>query len=411
MTSFDLDDPTLLFHQDFLDDPAPLYAHLRAHAPVWELPGTGTFLVTTAALVADAVSRPEDFSNNLLGLLYTGDDGLPTVFDMTHLGSAIHVLSTSDPPLHTQHRKLMQPLFSPGAVEAVSAYVDMTVEQLVGSLVATGKGDFATAVAEPLPVQVICSMIGIPDADVAWLTPLVLASNDLLAGVVDAATMAAGAAASMQVVEYLDGLVRNWRPDDAGTTVCDALARADAAGEITIEDGLGMLVQLLGAGTDTTTSLIGRVALQLARDPGLQERVREDLDLVPALLEETLRFDGPFRFHYRSVVRDAELGGVHIPAGSRLLLMWGAANLDEEFFERPDEFDIARAALRSHFAFGRGVHFCIGAPLARLEARSAIERLLRSTSAFSLDPEGAPAFRRSIFVRRLGSVPLVLEPA
>ena len=409
--SFDLDDPTLLFRQDFLDEPATLYAYLRAHAPVWELPGTGTFLVTSAALISEAVARPEDFSSNLLGLMYTGDDGLPAVFDMAHLGPAIHVLATSDPPLHTRHRRLMQPLFSPGAVEAISGFLDATADELIGSLVATGRGDFATAVAEPLPVQVICSMIGIPEADVAMLTPLVLQSNDLLAGVVDAATMGASAEASMKVVGYLDPLVRGWRADDEGTTVCDALARACAAGEITVEDGLGMLVQLLGAGTETTTSLIGRVALQLARDAELQQTLRENLDLVPALLEETLRFDGPFRFHYRAVVRDAKLGGTHIPAGSRVLLMWGAANLDEDFFERPDEFDITRSGLRSHFAFGRGIHFCIGAPLARMEARRTVERLLRSTTEFSLDPDGIPAYRRTIFVRRLGSLPLVLKAA
>ena len=409
--SFDLDDPTLLFHQDFLDDPAPLYAHLRAHAPVWELPGTGTFLVTTAALVAEAVARPEDFSSNLLGLVYTGDDGRPTVFDMTHLGSAIHVLATSDAPVHTQHRKLLQPLFSPGSVAALSGFVTDVVERLTAPLLAAGGGNYATAVAEPLPVEAICRLIGIPDDAVAMLQPLVLASNDLLAGVVDAAAMAAGAGASMQVVAYLDGLVRNWPVNDHGTTVCDTLARAVATGEITVEDGLGMLVQLLGAGTDTTTSLIGRTALQLARDPALQQRVRENLDLVPTLLEETLRFDGPFRFHYRAVLHDTELGGVAIPAGSRALLVWGAANLDEDYFPHADEFDITRAALRSHYAFGRGIHFCIGAPLARLEARVAIEQLLRITASFTLDPAGTPTFQRSIFVRRLGDVPLLVQPA
>ena len=187
--------------------------------------------------------------------------------------------------------------------------------------------------------------------------------------------------------------------------------RAAADGEITIEDGLGMLVQLLGAGTDTTTSLIGRAVLQLARDSALQAQVRSNLDLVPVLLEETLRYDGPFRFHYRSVLHDTELGGVAIPAGSRLLLIWGAANLDEDYFVNADEFDITRAALRSHYAFGRGIHFCIGAPLARVEARLAVEHLLRSTRSIILDPARTPSFRRSIFVRRLGNVPLLVEPA
>lgn len=409
--TIDLSDPALLFSDAFIDDPAPFYAHLRSHAPVWEMPGTGSFVVSTAALVAEAVGRPGDFSSNLLSLLYTDDDGRPTVYDMTHLGSAIHVLATADPPIHTTHRKFMQPLFSPRAVEARSDFVDAAAGSLVESLVAAGGGDFAPMVSEPLPVQVICSMIGVPPADVAMLEPLVLQSNDLLAGVVDSTMMSAAAEAAMQVSAYLDSLVRGWQPTEGGTAVCDLLARSVLEGEITLEDGLGMVTQLLGAGTDTTTSLIGRAALQLARDPQLQESLRENLDLVPAFLEETLRFDGPFRFHYRAALRDTELGGIPIPKGARLLLMWAAANLDEDFFEHAQEFDPTRSALRSHFAFGRGIHFCIGAPLARLEARHAIEHLLGQTRHFALDPSGVPSYRRTIFVRRLGHLPLIVDPA
>lgn len=406
--AFDLTDPTSMFTDAFVDDPAPFYAHLRAHAPVWEIPGTGSFVVSSAALVADAVARPEDFSSNLTSLLYTGGDGRPTVFDMTHLGAAIHVLATADPPAHTAHRRLLQPSFSPGAVEAQAASIDGAARALVDAFVAAGGGDFAPAIAEPLPVQVICSMIGIPADDVAMLEPLVLRSNDLLAGVVDAATMAAAAEAAMRVGMYLDPLVRERAPDASGATVLDHLARAIAAGETTVEDALGFLTQLLGAGTDTTTSLIARTTLQLARDTELQDRVRGDLSLVPTLVEEVLRLDGPFRFHYRSVRRDTVLGGVQVPAGSRLLLMWGSANLDDAQFARPDELDLARVSLRAHYAFGRGMHFCIGAPLARLEARCAIEHLLRRTRSFGLAAGDGPSFRRTIFVRRLARLPLTV---
>lgn len=406
MTTFDLDDPALLFARDFVDDPAPFYAYLRAHAPVWEMPGTGTFVVTTAALVAEATSRTADFSSNLSSLLYTDEAGRPTVFDMSSRGSAIHVLATADPPGHTDHRKLLQPLFSPAAVEAIASFVTERTAELVDALVADGRGDAATDLAEPLPVAVIAAMIGIPSDDVDELAPLVLRANDLLAGVLGIADMVAGAEASNRVTTYLDALLRSWTPTTGGATVCDALSNAAAAGEITIDDGLGMLLQLLGAGTETTTSLIGRAVLQLARDDDRQERLRANPEDLPKFIEEMLRLDGPFRFHYRSTPHETELGGVTIPAGSRVLLMWAAANLDEAYFDHPDEFDPQRAALRSHFAFGRGLHFCIGAPLARLEARIALEGLLRATRGFVLDPDGSPSFRNSIFVRKLDRLPL-----
>jgi len=167
-----------------------------------------------------------------------------------------------------------------------------------------------------------------------------------------------------------------------------------------------MLVQLLGAGTETTTSLIGRAALQLALDPTLQRTLRERPELTPPFLEEVLRFDGPFRFHYRSVTRDAELGGTRLPAGSSVLLMWAAANLDESAIDHPAEFRLDRPIPKQHFGFGRGIHFCIGAPLARLEARCTIDHLLRTTTDITLDPHRAPAYRPSIFLRRLGALPL-----
>jgi len=408
MTTFDLTDPALLFSQEFIDDPAPFYEFLRTQAPVWEMPGSRTFVVSTAALVAEAVARPEEFSSNLTSLLYTDDAGHPTVFDMSHRGAAIHVLATADPPTHTSHRRLLQPVFSPAAVERIAPFVDQWSARLVTALTETGRGDVATGLAEPLPVQVIAAMVGIPADDVPELAPSVLKSNDLLAGVLGIADMVAGAEASNRVNVYLTELLRAWVPGD-GATACDALTASISAGELTIDESIGMLVQLLGAGTETTTSLIGRASLQLARDRDRQDALRADPSQLDRFIEEMLRLDGPFRFHYRSTPVDAELGGVSIPAGSRVLLLWAAANLDADYFDRPDDFDPERAALRSHFAFGRGLHFCIGAPLARLETRSALAALLAGTSGFRLDPDLAPSYRRSIFVRKLDHLPLLFD--
>jgi cytochrome P450 len=409
--AYDLADPGLLFRAEVIEDPLPLYAQLRREAPVWEMPGSGTFVVSTAELVTQAVNRPDDFSSNLLSLLFLGEDGRPVVFDMSHLGAAIHVMATADDPLHAAHRKLLQPPFSPGAVDARSGFVRAVVDELLEPLLRDGRGDFAAQMAEPLPVRVICEIIGIPESDVPALAPLVLQSNDLLAGVVDGDTMARSAAAAAETSAYLTDLLGTWRTSPATEgTICDLLAQATVDGRMTLEAGVGTLVQLLGAGTETTTGLIGRTALQLARDPALQSRLRDEPGLIPTAIEETLRFDGPFQFHYRAVMRDTELGGVRIPAGSRALLMWAAANRDGDAVEHPDEFDVERPVPRAHLAFGRGIHFCIGAPLARLEARTVIERLLQRTASFSIDRTRPVAVRPSIFLRRFASLPLTVEP-
>ena len=138
----------------------------------------------------------------------------------------------------------------------------------------------------------------------------------------------------------------------------------------------------------------------MASRPALQAELRRAPGLVPAFVEEVVRLESPFRFHYRAVTRDCELGGVPLRAGHRLMLSWASANRDESVFERPDEIDLERRFPRHHLSFGRGIHFCVGAPLARLETRVVLEELLAATQTFELDPARPPRYVPSLFVRR-----------
>lgn len=404
---FDLDDPTLLFRDDVLDDPADLYRQLRAEAPVWEIPGSATFVVTSAELVNEAVGRIADFSSNLNSLIYRGADGRPRTFDMTMMGDATHVLATADPPTHTRHRKLLQPHLAPRCVADLENEITGMVDDLLGELLAGGGGDLVTHLADPLPMRVIARVIGLPAEDSPRLLRLVLDVDQILAGIADENGMGRAAASAMEQATYLGEHLR--RVVDDPTAVLDdtllfAVGESVTAGSLSFEEGVGVLVQMLGAGTETTTSLIATAARLLAGDDELQERLRADLDLVPTFLEEVLRIDGPFRFHYRSTVHATQLGGVDIPAGARVLLMWAAANLDEAAHPQPEVLSLDRGLPKSHLAFGRGIHFCIGAPLARLEARIAVTRLLESTTSIRLDPELPPRHHRDIFLRRLAQL-------
>jgi cytochrome P450 len=416
MATYDLSDPTLLFRPDVLDDPAALYAVLRAKAPVWEIPGTDTFVVSSAALVNEAVARPDDFSSNLASLIFRGDDGCPVVFDMGPLGDATHVLATADPPVHTRHRKLLQPQLTPACVGRLEGDVTAMVDDLLVDLLAAGRGDVVAALADPLPMRTIARVIGLPPGDAARLLTLVLDTGEILAGVVDQDAMQRAAASAMEtgvyLAEHLAAAVAARAGRDAPPdTLNDLLAIEIANGAMTFEEAAGILVQIVSAGSETTTSLIGQAVLVLAGDVALQDRLRADPAAVAPFLEEVLRTDGPFRFHYRTTRHASELGGVAIPAGARLLLMWAAANLDGEAYAAPEHLDVDRPLAKGHLAFGRGIHFCIGAPLARLEARIAVQRLLAATTSIALDPAVPPRRYPNIFLRRLAQLGVTVAVA
>jgi cytochrome P450 len=169
-----------------------------------------------------------------------------------------------------------------------------------------------------------------------------------------------------------------------------------------------MLHTFLSAGGESTTSLIGNAVRVLAEQPELQNHLRQNLDLIPDFLEEILRYESPFRSHMRFVPKDTKLGEVDIPAGATVLMAWGAANRDASVFEQPDQIVLKRT--RRHFGFGRGIHFCVGAPLARLESRVVLKTLLERTRHIELDPARPPKWVESVMVRRHERLGIKLTP-
>jgi cytochrome P450 family 144 len=393
-----------------VDDPYPFYARLRETAPVWHLPGTRTYFVATWALVAEAVARADDFSSNLTAVLITDADGNPTEFDMTPLGPAINVLATGDDPDHAAQRKLVAPHFTAGHLAVLESGLATVMDALWSDCAAQPGGwvEWMSAVGDRLPMTLVARVIGLPDDDVAELISLGYESSDLLGGLLSLADVGPLADAAAALNEYLltqfqKALVEP-RDDLLG-----AYAAQVHAGAMTADDVVGALVILVGAGGESTAGLIGNAARILAERPDLQDELRRDPTLVARFLEEVLRLESPFRGHYRHVRRDTELGGVALTAGDHLLLLWAAANRDPAEFDSPDELRLDRRLSTHHLAFGRGLHFCLGAPLARLEARCAIEALVTRTKSFRLDPSSTPAWQPSLFVRRHAELRLQLE--
>ena len=396
------------FGPELLDDPYPMYRRLRQDAPVWRVPGTRTWLVTTWALVSEANGRSDDFSSHLTALLVSGPDGEPVEFDLTSLGTAIDVLATADDPSHAAHRRLVFPHLVPGRVQGLQG----ELEELALALWSSGAGDagieWMAAVADRLPLMVVARIIGLPPEDVPTLLQWAYEGTELLSGVASFERMAYLSASAEAMGRYLAARFDEARRSP-GPTLLGDLARAANDGTVSDHEAVAMLVQLVGAGGESTAGLIGNAARILAEQPELQVQLRTDADLIPAFLEEVLRVESPFRGHYRLVRRPCRLGEAELREGDHLVLHWGAANRDAAEFAEADRIIPGRPGSHSHLAFGRGLHFCVGAPLARLEARIAIGMLLAQTRWFGVDPDAAPVWVPSIFVRRHASLHLLLD--
>jgi cytochrome P450 len=407
---FDLADPGLLLRADVLADPRPLYDRLRREAPVWGIPGQDSYLVVDPPLIRDAVARTSEFSSNLVSVLHRGDDGGLVDFGVTPFGDPVNILATADPPVHTRHRRLLQGHLSPAALASLEPLLGEIVDEQLEPMILAGGGDVVSGVSDPVPGRAICQVIGLPQTDATRLIELVGGIAKMLDGVADLDGMNQAALSALDLLVYaqekLDGSFEDPRRQVGLLAV---LADAVTAGTISSDEARDLVVLLINAGTETTSSLISTTVRTLAATPDLQAHLRRHPDEIPGLIEQILRDDGPFQFHYRWTTTDAVLGDCTIPAHSRVLLMWAAANRptpDGSGEGSPDSEERGKAP---HFAFGRGLHFCIGAHLARLEGRIAIEHLLTRTSAFRLDPEGQPSLRPSIFLRRHDSLPVLLD--
>jgi cytochrome P450 len=403
----DLDDPGVLLRADVLDDPVAFYETLRREAPVWRIPGQDTYLVSSPSLVREVVRRTDDFSSNLVSLVHDDGSGRPVPFAMAPFRDPINVLSTADPPDHTAHRALLQPALSPAALAALEPKVHAIVEEQFAAMLVRGGGDLVANFSEVVPARTICTIIGIPEAETPTIIDLVAGTGALLDGVTDPDGMVSAMRRAGDLYAFVSDQLRRAleRSPDERTGLLAVLGAGIADGTFTVNDVHSVLMTLVSAGSDTTASLLATATERLARDQELQARLRRDPSGLPDAIDDILRSDGPFQFHYRFVPHDTVLGDVAIPANSRVMVMWAAANLPEPgapvVGDRPPP----------HFAFGRGIHFCIGAPVARLEARIGLEHMLATTAAIRLDADRPPTRRPSIFMRRHRTLDLEIDPA
>jgi cytochrome P450 len=314
-----------------------------------------------------------------------------------------------DPPQHTFYRKLIQQAFTPAAIEALREPVTQLTNELIDDILAGGRTfDFHDDFAFPLPVIIIAGLLGVPTGDL----PQFKRWSDMQVELMGSENPLQYMDEQGRFQAYMTGHMQRRRvqltageavPDDLMTLV--AGARDESGGFCPDADALSLLNQLLVGGNETTTSLMTNLMWRLLEVPSRWQTILDDASMIPGAIEESLRFDPPVLGLYRNTTRDVALHDVNIPEGSKVYLNYAAANRDEAVFERPDEFDIGRPT-RRHLSFGLGVHFCIGAPTARLETEVALQLLRERMPDLQLMGEGErikPFFlwgRRKLPVRR-----------
>ena len=396
----------------FIENPHPVFARLRDEAPISRVGDTGVHLVATWDLIEEVLGRESDFSANLTGMLMQDPDGQPMLFPLPTTG-ANQVIATADEPDHSVHRALAQPRLSTRRVAAMEEQIRGWSKAAIEPFIDAQGGDFIP-IAEVIPARVVAALLGLPDGDVSRHRQWAMMGGDMLAGPVDQQTMATLTAETASMSEYLFTHLesaRKKRRADPEAPMLHALARGVDEGAISSQQAVGIAVVMFGAGGESTAALIGNMMYRLATDPDVANRLRAEPSLVSRFVEEVARLDSPFTFHYRVVRNACELGGAELAPGDRLMLLWASANRDADHFEDPDALRLDRKHPKNHLSFGRGAHFCIGGPLARLEARVVCEELLAGTRELSLSAEHPAVFAQSLFVHRYDELPVVARPA
>ena len=377
-------------------DPYPVYAALRTRDPVHRSRLLKAWLFTCHSDV-DAILRDHrHFGNDpRKGTLSSRQHAmLPPADEFTML--------FIDPPDHTRLRALVNEAFTQRAVDDLEPRIRSILGSLLDDIEDPAGFDLMQAVARPLPVFVIAEMLGVPpeDRERFWVWSAQRAR--LLEPTIGPRERAAGEAASRAFDAWFRPVIEARRTEPRDDIV-SALARAeDDGGRLSEREMLNMLRLLLIAGIETTANLIGNGMLALLRHPEQLRRLRDDPGLIPAAVEEVLRFDSPVQADFRRVLADCEVNGFALRRRDNVVLLLGAANRDPDVFEDPDRLDVGRSQ-GSHLSFGRGIHHCLGAPLARLEGRIVLEMLLERFPQMDL-LDARPKFRKGIVLRGLESL-------
>ena len=388
---------TLVMDADVRRDPYPTLHEIRRAAPVLHS-SLGTWVLTRYE-DCHAVLRDPRCGKNWDGFMLQA--GLDDWREHVSLSYGDTSLLFANPPQHTRLRRLVAKAFTPRTVDRLRPRMAATIDRLLDPLAEAGGGDLLDALAFPLPVTVIGDLLGVPEADRAPFRDAVRANTRTLELNVTREDVEVADVAATWMQTYFHELLREKRRHPADDMMSAMAVAVEGGDRLSDEEIVQMSLLLFGAGFETTTNLIGNGVYHLLRHPDQLAILREDASLLPNAVEELVRYDGSILLSGRSTFEDIEVAGQRIPAGAGIVTMLGAANRDPAKYEDPDRLDVRRRGVEP-LSFGSGIHYCLGANLARGEAALAVGRLLERFPHLELAEE--PCFRDQFVFRGLESL-------
>jgi cytochrome P450 len=383
----------------FLADPYPVFRQLRATAPVWPAPFGRWFLTgyeDTVLLLRDR-RFGKDYSDPEALVRRFGPTAMqePAVVELTHM------MLMRDPPDHTRLRNLVTKAFTARRVEALRQSIQDLTDRLLDKVTKLGRMDAIRDLAFPLPVLVICELLGIPEPDRERFVNGSASGGALLNPTPPTrAELDSANAGTMATSAYFESLFEQRRREPRDDLITQLVQAEEAGDRLTTEELRANVSLLFAAGHETTVNLIGNGIYSLLRHPEQWQMLRDDAALVPNAIEEILRFESPVQAVGRTVSEPIELSGVALEKSAIVVSLVGGANRDPAVFEDPEKFDVTRKDLRP-LSFGGGIHFCLGAQLARIEATVVFETMLRRLPDLRLVEPGRPKWRPNFVLRGL----------
>lgn len=407
----DMSSPPSFMDPEVMQNPFPMYQWALANSPVMEIPGTGMKIVMSYDMCSEATGRVEEFSNDFTGAIAGAMAEDPEVKAIIEKGwPQINTLLTADPPVHTRFRKLVNLAFSMPRVNALEDGIRAKVNRLIDGFIDKGECEIVSEFSVSLPVQVICEQLGFELSEQANVKRWSDAFADRLGHMI---SKERELECAHEVVEFQHAVkakidARRATPTD---DLLSDIVNARIDGERPLDDAeiLSVAQQLMVAGNETTTHSLAGGIVHLAQNPDAQAKVRANPAIIPNMIEEVLRLDTPTAGMWRVVKKDCSLGGHDFKAGEMIMLRYAAANRDPAKYADPDRFDPERQNARTHLAFGKGIHMCVGNMLSRKEMTVAFQQLLARLDDIRIADGAQLKVSPNLLLRGLISAPITFR--